>query len=65
MGAVTKFYDNYNIKGWMNDGKPIEDLIPFVDQWINTDDEKRPKVKQMVIKLPERYKTIKESTNDF
>jgi hypothetical protein len=65
MGAVTKFYDNYNIKGWMNDGKPIEDLIPFVDQWINTDDEKRPKVKRMVIKLPERYKTIKESTNDF
>jgi hypothetical protein len=62
-GAATKFYDNYNIKGWMNEGKPIVDLTSLVERWINTDDEKRKK--PMIVRIGEKYKNKPESINDF
>lgn len=56
-GTAIKFHGHYNVKEWIFDGKPMEDLTPHIDKWIQEDVLKRQtnEPKKMIYKLPAGY----------
>lgn len=56
-GAANKFRLHYQREKWTYKGKPIVDLVPHIDYWIETEKPipKKPPGGSMVYKLPTNY----------